>query len=90
MEVTRVKIDRLTPDRQVKATATIVLDDVLCVHQLRVVEGKNGLFVGFPNGGSYTMVDGRKRYVDIVHTFDEQLRERIQNSILEKYEQAIS
>ena len=45
-----VRINSLTPgDGSVKATASANLDDCFAVKNIRVVEGKNGLFVSMPS-----------------------------------------
>ena len=52
MEVTRVRIDEIRPSHSsVCAICTVVLSNELAIHQMKVVKGKNGLFVTFPNQG---------------------------------------
>lgn len=85
MEVTRVKINKYTPDEQMKATCTVVLDDSLCIHQIHVIEGKNGLFIGFPNTGDMKLYRKSKRFVNIVHPCTEELRKKISEAVLEEY-----
>ena len=67
MEVTRVKIDKYTPDEPMKANCTVVLDNSLCIHQIHVIEGKNGLFIAFPNTGDMKLYRKSKRFVSIAH-----------------------
>ena len=68
-----------------KALATIVLNDQIQIRGLRVMEGENGLYVGYP-------VDPYNRCEDfrsLVMPITRQLREHIENCVLEKYHQAI-
>ena len=68
-----------------KALATIVLNDQIQIRGLRVMEGVNGLYVGYP-------VDPYNRGEDfrsLVMPITRQLREHIENCVLEKYHQAI-
>ena len=64
------------------AMASIVLNDQLQVHGLRIMEGENGLFVGYPNEPTYTREDLRSVRLPMTR----QLREHIENWVLEKYQ----
>ena len=63
------------------AKASIVLNDQLQVRGLRIMEGENGLFVGYPNDPFYKGEDFRS----ICFPMTRQLREHIENCVLEKY-----
>lgn len=65
-----------------KALATIVLNDQLCIRGLRVIEGENGLFVSYPTDPFYKGEDMRSLLFPITR----QLREHIENCVLEKYQ----
>ena len=64
------------------AMASIVLNDQLQVHGLRIMEGENGLFVGYPNDPFYKGEDFRS----VCFPMTRQLREHIENCVLEKYQ----
>ncbi len=50
MEITEVKVFlREKQDLRLKAYATITFDDSFVVRDLRIIEGKNGLFVAMPS-----------------------------------------
>lgn len=61
--------------------ATIVLNDQLQVRGLRVMDGVNGLYVSYPNDPFYKGEDFRS----VCCPMTRQLREHIENCILEKY-----
>ena len=63
------------------ALASIVLNDQLQVRGLRIMEGENGLFVGYPMDPFYKGDDFRSLCFPITR----QLREHIENCVLEKY-----
>ena len=65
--------------------ASIVLNDQLQVRGLRIMEGENGLFVGFPNDPFYKGEDFRS----ICFPITRQLREHIENCVLEKYQASL-
>jgi stage V sporulation protein G len=69
-----------------KGLARVVLNDQLVIRGLRIMEGINGLFVSYPLDPFYKGEDFRS----IVNPITRQLREHIENCILEKYQAAIA
>ena len=67
----------------IKGYANIVLNDQLQIRGLRVMEGENGLYVGFPNDPFYRGEELRS----VVAPITRQLREHIENCVLEKYQE---
>ena len=67
------------------AKASIVLNGQLQVRGLRIMEGENGLFVGYPNDPFYKGEDFRS----ICFPMPRQLREHIENCVLEKYQASL-
>lgn len=68
-----------------KGIAQIVLNDQFVIRGLRIIDGSNGLFVGYPNDPFYKGDDFR----NICNPVTRELREHIENSVLEKYQAAI-
>ncbi|MBR2095160.1 MAG: SpoVG family protein [Fibrobacter sp.] len=69
-----------------KGLATIVLNDQIQIRGLRVMDGENGMFVGYPNDPFYKGEDYRSICLPITR----QLREHIENCVLEKYQAAVA
>ena len=69
----------------IKALVQIVLNDQLVIRGLRVLEGEYGLFVSYPNDPFYKGEDLRS----ICNPLTRQLREHIENCVLEKYQATI-
>lgn len=69
----------------IKGMASIVLNDQMVIRGLRVMDGENGLFVGYPNDPFYKGEDFRSICFPMVR----QLRDHIENCVLEKYQAAI-
>ena len=67
------------------AKASIVLNDQLQVRGRRIMEGENGLFVGYPNDPFYKGEDFRS----VCFPMTRQLREHIENCVLEKYQASL-
>lgn len=80
MVVTDVRIRRLTQEGKMRAIVSITLNDKFVVHDVRVIEGNNGLFVAMP---SKRTPNGEFR--DIAHPINMEARQVIQNSVLEAY-----
>jgi stage V sporulation protein G len=64
-----------------KAIASITIDNEFVVHDIRVIDGNNGMFVAMP---SKRTPDGEFR--DIAHPISSATREKIQKAVLAEYE----
>ena len=80
MKVTNVNLKKVEENGAVKAYATIILDDSLAIHNIRLIEGKERLFIAFP---SYK--DKNEAYHDYVHPIVSELRKAIEKAIIDKY-----
>ncbi|MEJ8546152.1 septation regulator SpoVG [Brevibacillus ruminantium] len=81
MEVTDVRLRRVNTDGRMKAIASITIDHEFVVHDIRVIDGNNGMFVAMP---SKRTPDGEFR--DIAHPISSATREKIQAAVLNEYE----
>ena len=85
MNITDVRVRKVTKEGKMKAVVSITIDDEFVVHDIKVIEGEKGLFIAMP---SRKATDGE--YRDIAHPINSGSRERIQNLILEKYEETLA
>lgn len=74
-----------TPTGKLKATASIVIDDSFAVHDIKLIEGKDGIFMAMPSRKS---PDGVFR--DIAHPISGEARELINNAVIAAYNKTIS
>ncbi len=81
MEITDVRVRRITREGKMKAIVSITLDNEFVIHDIKVIQGDKGLFIAMPSRKS---ADGEFR--DIAHPINSETRERIQSTILERYE----
>ena len=81
MQVTDVKIRKITTEGKMRAIVSITLDNEFVVHDIKVIEGEKGLFIAMP---SRKAADGE--YRDIAHPINSETRDMIQRVILDKYE----
>ena len=67
-----------------KAVVSVTFDNAFVVHDIKVIDGEKGLFIAMP---SRKASDGE--YRDIAHPINSGTRERIQSTILTRYQQAL-
>lgn len=85
MNITDVRIRKISDDGKMKAVVSITLDDEFVVHDIKIIEGQNGLFVAMP---SRKMGEGDFR--DIAHPLTSETRTKIKEAIFEAYEKALN
>ena len=84
MQITDVRVRKVTKEGKMKAVVSITFDEAFVVHDIKVIEGEKGLFIAMP---SRKATDGE--YRDIAHPINSETRDRIQKLILEKFEEAL-
>jgi stage V sporulation protein G len=84
MQITDVRVRKITKEGKMRAIVSITLDDEFVVHDIKVIEGEKGLFIAMP---SKKGTDGE--YRDIAHPINSTTRELVQSVILEQYEKAL-
>ena len=85
MKITDVRIRRIASSGKMKAVASITIDGVFVVHDIKVIEGEKGLFVAMP---SKKTADGE--YRDIAHPINTETRSMMEEMILQKYREDLS
>lgn len=84
MQITDVRVRKITKEGKMKAIVSITIDDEFVVHDIKVIEGEKGLFIAMP---SKKAMDGE--YRDIAHPINSGTRGKIQSTILRRYEEAL-
>ncbi len=79
-----MRVRKVLSEGKMKAIVSVTFDDSFVIHDVKVVEGQNGLFVAMP---SRKTPDGEFR--DIAHPITSMAREVIQNAVLQAYVEAI-
>lgn len=82
MNITDVKIRKINNDGKMKAIVSVTFDDVFVVHDIKIIEGNEKLFVAMP---SRKTPEGE--YRDIAHPINAATRELLQSKIIAKYEE---
>ncbi|NBI07476.1 septation regulator SpoVG [Senegalia massiliensis] len=81
MKVTDVRIRKINRTGKMKAIVSVTFDEEFVVHDIKIIEGLNGLFVAMP---SRKMSDGEFR--DISHPINSDTRAKIQEAVFNEYE----
>ena len=82
MQITDVRVRKVTKEGKMKAIVSITIDNEFVVDDIKVIEGEKGLFIAMP---SRKASDGE--YRDIAHPINSETREKIQSLILKAYEE---
>ena len=80
MNITDVRIRKVSDEGKMKAVVSITFDDEFVVHDIKIIEGQNGLFIAMP---SRKMGEGDFR--DIAHPLTQEVRNRLKDAVLTKY-----
>ena len=85
MKVTSVKVKKIEKENsRMKGIASILLDDMIAIHDIRIISGDNGLFVAMPSRKTAT-----GGYRDIVHPITPEGREIIETAIIDEYNNSL-
>ncbi|HOC07169.1 MAG TPA: septation regulator SpoVG [Bacillota bacterium] len=84
MNITDIRIRRVSSAGRMKAVVSVTFDDQFVVHDIKVVEGNNGYFVAMP---SRKGADGEFR--DVAHPITTETRNMMQTMILDAYNQQL-
>ena len=83
MQITDVRLRKVNSENRMKAVASITFDNEFAVHDIKVIESQNGLFIAMP---SKKIQNGEFR--DVAHPINPEGRQKIQDAILAEYENA--
>lgn len=76
---TKIRSVNTTDEGRLKAIVSITIDNCLAIHDIKVIEGDDRLFVAMPSRKENGI------FRDIVHPIDEKTRNMIEDAILESY-----
>ncbi len=85
MEITDIKIRKIITEGRLRAVVSVTLDNMLAVHDIKVVQGDERLFVAMPSRKDESGV-----FRDIVHPISPQARLMFETQILEAYSQHLA
>ena len=80
MQITDVRLRKVNSENRMKAVASVTFDNEFVIHDIKVIESQNGLFIAMP---SRKTPNGE--FKDIAHPINTDTREAIQTAIIAKY-----
>ena len=84
MKITSVNVRKIDKEgSRMKGIASVLLDDSFAVHDIRIIDGDNGLFIAMPSRKTAT-----GGYRDVAHPINPEVRAMFEEAILEAYEKA--
>ena len=84
MKITSVTVKKIDKENsRMKGIASVLIDDCFAVHDIRIIEGDNGLFIAMPSRKTST-----GGYKDIAHPINPEVRKQFEDAILEAYKTA--
>ncbi len=84
MKITSVNVRKIEKEgSRMKGIASVLIDDSFAVHDIRIIEGDNGLFIAMPSRKTAT-----GGYRDIAHPINPEVRSMFEEAILDAYKNA--
>ncbi|MBR6153948.1 MAG: septation regulator SpoVG [Treponema sp.] len=80
MQVTEVRIRKIEGEGKLKAYVTVTFDECFVIHNVKIIEGKAGLFIAMP---SRKTASGE--FKDVVHPISPEFRQALQDKIVAEY-----
>ena len=80
MEITDIRVRKIDSEGKMRAVVSVTFDDMFVVHDMKIIEGENGLFIAMPSRKTPS-----GEYKDIAHPINPQTRETLQEKIIEAY-----
>ncbi|MDR2494700.1 MAG: septation regulator SpoVG [Spirochaetaceae bacterium] len=81
MEITDIRIRKVAGEGKLRAYVTVTFDDCFVVHNIKIIDGKSGMFIAMPSRKTRA-----GEYKDVAHPISPDFRADLQVRILEKYD----
>ena len=85
MEITDIRIKKVSTDNKMKAVVSVTFDNAFVVHDIKIIEGQDKLFTAMP---SRRTPEGE--YKDIAHPINSDMRINMEKQILARYEDVLA
>ncbi|MBR1724445.1 MAG: SpoVG family protein [Ruminococcus sp.] len=83
MNISEIKVRKVLPSGKLRGVVSLTIDDVLAVHDIKVIQGDERLFVAMPSRRDESGV-----FRDIVHPINSAARAELEQRILEAFREA--
>ena len=83
MQITDVRLRKVNSENRMRAVASVTFDNEFAVHDIKVIESQNGLFIAMPSRKTAT-----GEYKDVCHPINPDVRTEFTNAVLDAYKKA--
>lgn len=83
VNITGVKIRKMSNEPKLKCIMSVVIEGVFAIHDIKIIEGHNGLFAAMPSRKA------GDSYIDIVHPINAEMRKLLEDALLSAYRKEI-
>ena len=84
MEITDIRVRQIAQEGKMKAVVSVTFDNAFVVHDIKVIEGQDKLFIAMPSRKT-----PENEFKDIAHPINMEMREMLQERILDRYNSAL-
>lgn len=80
MQITELRIRKVEDEGKLRAYVTVTFDNCFVIHNVKIIEGKSGLFIAMPSRKTST-----GEYKDVAHPISPEFRTELQDKIISEY-----
>ena len=84
MNITEIRVRKIIPEGKLKGIVSITIDNVLAVHDIKIVQGEERLFAAMPSRR-----DDNGMFRDIVHPINADVRKEMEDQILSAFKMEV-
>ena len=85
MQITDVRLRKVNSENRMKAVASVTFDNEFVIHDIKVIESQNGLFIAMPSRKV-----GEGNFRDIAHPITAEMRQVLEDAVLKAYHEALA
>jgi len=83
MNITDILVKKVQGEGRLRAYVSVTFDDCFAVHNMKVIDGKNGIFVAMPSRKT-----NKGEFKDVAHPITVEFRAALQDAVLDAYARA--
>ena len=85
MKITEVRVRKTPNKNKLMGVASIIFDNAFAIHDIKIILGDKGIFVGMPSRCNVNTDTGENEFRDIAHPINSDMRKMIETAILDEY-----
>lgn len=84
MEITDIRVKKVSSEGKMKAVVSVTFDNAFVVHDIKVIEGQEKLFTAMPSRRTPD-----NEFKDIAHPINSEMRDILEKAIIAKYNETV-